>query len=262
VDWVLARVDDEGSIFGDEIRRVGYDGDILVGGRAIDSYLGLHIEQGPILDAEDIDVGIAVGTYQAHGMVLEVFGETAHTAPTPMDQRRNALYGAALLITGANDIAGDHASDAKTATPVLQSWPNKWGIIHEHAELTVDFRHPDADVAMRMTEDFRSSFAAIEQKAQVEIKVTDTWQFGDQPLDGDCIEALKNACEDLGITYREILSQAGHDAYHMARVCPTALVFSPCIDGITHNVAEDIELDRTTASVNVLMHAALARANR
>ena len=78
----------------------------------------------------------------------------------------------------------------------------------------------------------------------------------------DCVDALRTACDELGLNYREILSQAGHDAFHMATVCPTALVFSPCIGGITHNVAEDIELVRTTASVNVLMHAALARANR
>jgi N-carbamoyl-L-amino-acid hydrolase len=262
VDWVLARGDETGATFGDELSRIGYAGDAAVGGRDIDSYLELHIEQGPILDADGIDVGIVVDTYRAHGIIVEIRGETAHTAPTPMDQRRNALYGAALLITRANDIANDHAPDAKAATPVLESWPNKWGIIHEYAALTVDFRHPDPEVADGMVAEFRSSFAAIADQANVSIEIVDNWQFGDQPLDDDCVTALKVACDDLGIIRRDMLSQAGHDAYHMARVCPTALVFSPCVDGITHNVAEDIELDRTTASVNVLMHAALARANR
>lgn len=262
VDWVLALCDDEGATFGGELRRIGYDGDTPVGGREVDCYLELHIEQGPILDEEGIDVGIVVDTYRAHGMVVEVQGETAHTAPTPMDQRRNALLGAALLVTRANEIANDHSPDGKAATPVLKSWPNKWGIIHEHAELTVDFRHPDPAVAGHMKDTFKSSFEAIAEQANVSLKVVDTWTFGGVPLGKDCVDALRTASDDLGLSYREILSQAGHDAFHMATICPTALVFSPCIGGITHNVAEDIELVRTTASVNVLMHAALTRANR
>jgi N-carbamoyl-L-amino-acid hydrolase len=262
VDWVLALRDGEGRVFGDELKRIGYAGKAPVGGRPVDSYFELHIEQGPILDQEGIDIGIVVGMYRAHGMVVEIHGETAHTAPTPMDQRRNALLGAALLITKANEIAHAHAPDGKAATPVLKSWPNKWGIIHEHAELTVDFRHSEPATAAGMKDVFVSDLPRIEAQANVTIEVVDTWEFGSEPLGQDCVEAFRGACDDLGVAYREILSQAGHDAYHMARVCPTAILFSPCVGGITHNVAEDIELDRTTASVNVLMHATLARANR
>ena len=236
--------DDDGFVFGEELARIGYDGAAPVGGRDIDAYFELHIEQGPELEAREIPLGIVSGGYFTRGMVIEVQGENAHSGPTPMDKRRNALVGAAMMIVAAN------------------VWPNKPGILPDYAQVTVDFRHPDRETTLAMESDMRAAVEECCQRANVAAEVVQTWEFGNEVFDDTCIALVKSAADELQVPYQEMLSQAGHDAYHMTRVAPTALLFSPCKEGITHNENEHIELDYTVPSVNVLLHAVLARANR
>ncbi len=264
VDWVLGLTDDEGRRFGEELARIGFAGTAPVGGREIDAYYELHIEQGPILEAEGVPVGIVTGGYKSFGMHIDLRGETAHSGPTPMDKRRNALVGAAHLIVAANDIGWRyHASEGKSTAPRLICWPNKPGILPEYAQVTIDFRHADPDQAAAMLEEFEAAIPKAAERAQVEIEIVERWTFGDETFDPAVIATLREAAQELNVTTRDILSQAGHDAYYMSRIAPTALVFSPCKeDGITHNEAEHIELAYTLPSVNVLLNAVLKRANR
>ena len=262
VDWVLDLIDDDGKRFGDELARIGYDGETPVGDRDIDSYYELHIEQGPLLEAEGIDVGLVTGGYQTTGMHVNLYGETAHSGPTPMDKRKNALVGAAMLIVAANDIGWAHHPEGKSTAPRITCWPNKPGILPDYAQITVDFRHPDGATTEAMVAAFEAAIPDCAARAQVEIEIAERWHFGSEVFDADCIAGLERAAEDLGIASHRMLSQAGHDAYHMTKVCPSALVFSPCHEGITHNEAEKIELATTLPSVNVLLQAVLARANR
>ena len=262
VDWVLGLEDDDGKRFGEELARIGYDGAAPVGGREIDAYYELHIEQGPHLEAEGIPVGIVTGGYQTVGMHVDVHGETAHSGPTPMDKRKNALVGAAMLIVAANDIGWARHPEGKSTAPRLTCWPNKPGILPDYAQITVDFRHPEGAVTAAMVAEFEAAIPDCARRARVEIEVVERWHFGSEVFHADCIAGLTQAADDLGIVTCKMLSQAGHDAYHMTKVCPTALVFSPCREGITHNEAEHIEPEATLPSVNVLLHAVLARANR
>ena len=263
VDWVLALQDDDGAVFGEELQRIGYAGDTPVGGREIDAYYELHIEQGPVLEAEGLNLGVVVGGYQTVGMHIDIHGETAHSGPTPMDKRRNALVGAAMLIVAANEIGWRyHGQEGKSTAPRLTCWPNKPGILPDYAQVTIDFRSPTKETTAQMLADFEAAIPGCAERAQVEIEIAERWTFGSEVFDPDCIDTLKAAAADQDIACREILSQAGHDAYNMAKICPTALLFSPCRDGITHNEAEHIELDYTLPSVNVLLNAVLARANR
>lgn len=262
VDWVLSVTDDEGKRFGDELARIGYDGDAPVGGRDIDAYYELHIEQGPILEAENVQVGIVTGGYKSVGLRLDITGETAHSGPTPMDKRRNALVGAAMLITATNEIGWRHHPDGKSTAPFITCWPNKPGILPEYAQITVDFRHPDRSVTEKMVAEFKAEIPRCAERAQVDVEIVETWTFGSETFDPACIETVREAADALNVSRRDILSQAGHDAYHLSKICPTALIFSPCHEGITHNEAEHIEKDYTIPGVNVLMHAVLARANR
>ena len=263
VDWVLSLTDDDGKTFGDELKRIGYAGTEPVGGREIDSYYELHIEQGPILEEQEVPVGIVVGGYKSFGMHIDLRGETAHSGPTPMDKRRNALVGAAHLIVSANDVGWRyHESEGKATAPRLVCWPNKPGILPEYAQVTIDFRHAEPDKAEAMLAEFEASIPRIAEHTQVEIEIVERWTFGNESFDGELQQTLRGAAEDLGVETRDILSQAGHDAYYVSRIAPTALLFSPCKDGITHNEAEAIELDYTVPSVNVLLNAVLRRANR
>src|SRR5262247_1774192 len=262
-DWVLALRDDDGKVFGAELERIGYNGKTVVGGRSIDAYFELHIEQGPILDREAVPVGIVVGGYATRGMHVDVHGETAHSGPTPMDRRRNALVGAAMLAVAVNEIGWKyHDTEGKATVARLVAWPNKAGILSEYAQLTCDVRHADRAVADRMLAEVKAAIPECARRANVEMRIAGEWQFGNERFDPACIRLIREAAQTLGVPHRDILSQAGHDAYYISRIAPAAMIFTPCRDGISHNEAEHAELDYTVPGVDVLLHAVLARADR
>ena len=262
LDWVLDQRDDDGERFGDELERIGYAGDAKLAGHELDAYFELHIEQGPELEAKCLPVGIVTGGFVAFGRQVQFHGETAHSGPTPMDKRRNALVGAAYLIAAVNDIGWKYHPDARSTTTRIQLWPNKYGILPDWAEVTVDIRHPDRKTAEKMADEVGAAIAEAGEKARVDVEVVKEWEFGCDDFSEDCIDLLRKTAGDLDISYAEMLSQAGHDAYHVAKVAPTAMIFSPCREGITHNEGEHIEKRDTLPAVNLLMHAVLERANR
>jgi N-carbamoyl-L-amino-acid hydrolase len=263
VDWVLALRDDDGRVFGSELERIGYNGKTAVGGRDIDAYFELHIEQGPILDRETVPVGIVVGGYATRGMHVDVLGETAHAGPTPMDRRKNALVGAAMLAVAVNDVGWKyHPTEGKATVARMVAWPNKAGILSEYAQLTCDVRHAERAVADQMLAEVKAAIPDCARRANVEMRIASEWQFGNERFDPGCVRLIREAAERLGVAHRDILSQAGHDAYYISRIAPTAMIFTPCRDGISHNEAEHAELDYTAPGVNVLLQAVLARANR
>jgi N-carbamoyl-L-amino-acid hydrolase len=263
VDYVHGLKDDDGVTFGQELKRIGYLGDTQVGGRPLDSYFELHIEQGPILDAEKVPVGVVVKGYTSYGCLAEIFGENAHTGPTPMEKRRNALYGASLLVTAVHEIGWKRAdTDGKGNCSRLVCSPNKFGILPDYAQVPLDVRHSDAKVAAEMFAELKQAIADSAKRANVEIKIAATWSFGDEKFDPALVSLIKDSADALGVPCREIMSQAGHDAYYISRVAPMALIFTPCRDGITHNESEHTTLEDSVPGVNVLLNAVLARANR
>jgi beta-ureidopropionase / N-carbamoyl-L-amino-acid hydrolase len=263
VDWVLALRDDDGALFGAELERIGYAGKAEVGGRGVDAYFELHIEQGPLLERDRVPVGIVTGGYAVRGMHVDIHGETSHAGPTPMDRRRNALIGAAMLAVAVNDVGWKHhATEGKATVPRIVAWPNKAGILPEYAQLTCDVRHAEPEVADRMWGEVKAAMPDCARRANVEMQIAGEWRFGSERFDPGCIRLIREAAQALGVPHRDILSQAGHDAYYMSRIAPTAMIFTPCRDGISHNEAEHAERDDTVPGVNVLLHAALARANR
>lgn len=263
LDWALGRADLKGISYGSELERIGYAGDAPVGGRKVDAYFELHIEQGPILDETKIPVGIVTGGFATRGMKVKVKGETAHTGPTPLDRRRNALVGAAYLICALNEIGWRyHAEGGKSTCAQLEIWPNLTGILPEWSIVVMDFRHPTIEGVERMRQEVEAAIPEAAKKANVEMEIIETWRFGDEAFDPECIELCRQAARDLGIPYLDMQSQAGHDAYNMTRICPTAMLFAPCDKGISHNEAETMAPEDAFPGVNVLMHAVLARANR
>jgi len=261
--FVATRADDDGLLQGEELERIGYRGEAPVGGRALDAYFELHIEQGPVLDAEAIPVGIVTGGYKSFGAHVDVRGETAHAGPTPMEKRCDALVGAARVVAAVNDIGWKYSNTLGKATVTrLVAWPNKPGIISEWAQFSLDCRHPDPVTAQAMWSEIEAAIPAAADRARVDMEVTTRWEFGNERFDAGLIGLLRGAVKDLGVKSRDLLSQAGHDAYHISKCAPTAMIFSPCKDGITHNEAEDIDLKMTEPAVNVMMHAVLTRANR
>ena len=250
VEWVEERCDKEGLRFADELDRIGYRGPEPVGGRSIDSYFELHIEQGP------------KGGFAMQGMRVSVRGETSHVGPTPMMLRRNALVGASYVVVAIDDIGWRYApEDGKTTAARLDLRPNLPGILSDEAELWIDFRHPDKSRLPDMAAEVEAAVAESARRSRTSITIAERWGFGGIEFDSGLIALLRETAARLGVPAMDMQSQAGHDAYNMARVCPTALIFTPCKRGITHNEAEDIDFAATLPGVNVLLHAVLSRAS-
>ncbi len=263
VDWVHARVADDGASFGDELKRIGYLGDTPVGGRKFDSYFELHIEQGPELDARKIPVGVVTHGYDVHGFNVEVAGETAHTGPWPMDKRKNALVGGAMLAVAINDIGWRYYESGGKATAArLIAWPNKPGILSDSAHFTGDVRHGDPAVAQVMRDEFMAAVTDAAERSHCEMRVTDEWHWGADIFNSEMVSLVRDTARGLNIPTFDLPSQAGHDSYHVASIAPTAMIFTPCKDGITHNNHEYASKDESVPGVRVLLHAVLARADR
>jgi beta-ureidopropionase / N-carbamoyl-L-amino-acid hydrolase len=263
LESVLATTDDAGVTVAEALDAIGYAGPAPLGQRAFDAYLELHIEQAPVLDREGCDIGIVVGGYKTQALRLTINGDTGHAGGTPMAMRRNALVGAGYVIAAVNDIGLAFAVDeGRTTTTRIESFPNLPGTYAEQVKLTIDFRHIDAVRFQAMRTEIDAAIAAAAKKANVGIEVAEGWSWGTELFAPECIELLKSTARELGLPYREMRSQAGHDAYAVATMAPTAMIFTPCFEGISHNVNEAIELTRSVPGANLLLNAAVARANR
>ncbi len=263
LESVLATTDDSGITVEQALDGIGYAGPHPVGQRAFDSYLELHIEQAPVLDREGCDIGIVVGGYKTQALRLTINGDTGHAGGTPMAMRRNALVGAGYVIAAINDIGLAYASDeGRTTTTRIESFPNLPGTYAELVKLTIDFRHIDAGRFNSMRAEVDAAIVVAATKGNVDIEVVEGWSWGSELFAPECIELLRTTARELGLPYREMRSQAGHDAYAVATMAPTAMIFTPCFEGISHNVNEAIELVRSVPGANLLLNAAVARANR
>ncbi len=261
--WVLDRPGDDGPTLGEELKRIGYAGGAPVGGRPVDSYFELHIEQGPVLDARKIQIGICTGAMYATGHLVEFQGETAHTGPWPMERRRNALLAGARLLCAVDDLGWDFAGTGGKATAArLVAWPNKGGIISDWAQAIVDCRHEDPEQEAVMSERLRRAIFTAGARANCDAKILDTWTWGGPIFDEDLNQWCRQKADELGYSRLDMVSISGHDSYFMARVCPTCMIFVPCRDGITHHNNELATLEETAPGAQVFLHAVVNRADR
>ncbi|USG61005.1 Zn-dependent hydrolase [Sneathiella marina] len=261
IDWVLSQTDDEGIVFGEELQRIGYAGETDRNPADIDSYFELHIEQGPILEEEGIDVGIVTGGFTSFGAQLIMKGEHAHSGPTTMKQRKDALVGAAVIVAKVNEIGWDYEPKGRATCARIDVSPNKYGIIADHAEVTIDVRHPDPDLADEMYQKALALIPVASKQANVEIALVKEWSFGNVGFNPDMVNLIRSVASDLEVPHKHLLSAAGHDAYHLSEIAPTAMIFTPCKGGVSHNENEHIERSYTIPGVNVLLNAVLRRAN-
>jgi N-carbamoyl-L-amino-acid hydrolase len=262
VEWVYGRQDRAGHCFVDELERIGYRGTKPVQ-RSIDSYFELHIEQGAILAANGLKVGIVTGGYPTRYMRIIVRGENAHVGPTPMVRRSNALVGAALVAAAVNDIGWQNANaDGKTTAARLDLEPNLPGIISHFAQLYIDFRHPDMVSLLAMEKRIEREIARCAESSRTNIEIAESWGFGGLVFDPELVALLGSTAKRLGIATMDLKSQAGHDAYNVAAVAPACMIFTPCDEGVSHNIRENTRLEDQLPGINVLLNAAAARANR
>ncbi len=259
-DWAYDREDAAGLKFGDELKRIGWVGEEEVGARAMHAFFELHIEQGPILEAEGKDIGVVTHGQGLNWLQVTLTGKEQHTGSTPMAMRRNAGLGMAKVTQLAHEIAMSHQPNALGAVGQCDVYPNSRNIIPGRVVFTIDFRSPDFEIQGDMEERLRTGTADIAEELGLEWEVETVGHFDPVTFDEGCIDAVRRAAERLGYSHMNIVSGAGHDACWINRVAPTAMVMCPCVDGLSHNEAEDISREWAEAGTNVLFHAVVETA--
>lgn len=261
LDYGLSRADVDGKTMGEELARIGYAGDQPVGGRPIHAAFELHIEQGPILEAEGTTIGVVHAAQGQRWYEVVFTGQESHAGPTPMPRRRDALLGAAKVIQLVNAIGHKYAPYACATVGMLQVHPNSRNVIPGRVFFTVDIRHPEDAVLSQMDADLRAGIAAAASEAAVEVTTLEQiFYYAPVAFDADCVASVRAGAQKFGYSHRDIVSGAGHDACYLAKVAPTSMVFVPCIGGISHNEIEDATPEWIEAGANVLLHAMLERA--
>ncbi|SEF28878.1 Zn-dependent hydrolase [Variovorax sp. NFACC27] len=266
LETALSATDVDGLAVRDELAAIGYAGSAPIGTVQAACYLEAHIEQGPILEAEQTVVGVVTGSLGLRWYDVSVTGMEAHAGPTPMAMRRDALYAATHLMQAVVDIANDPAFAplGRGTVGVVNVHPASRNVIPGRVDFTVDLRHEDASLLERMEQRFRAAAAALAAGettgTPVEVRIADVQQFPPTPFDRTLVERVRSEAAARGSTHRDIVTGAGHDAVYMARRVPTAMIFVPCKDGISHNEVEDADPHHLEAGANVLLGAMLSQA--
>jgi N-carbamoyl-L-amino-acid hydrolase len=260
LDWAYGLTDADGKKFGDELDRIGWKGEETVGDRQMKAFFELHIEQGPILEAENVDIGVVTHGQGLRWIECTVTGKESHTGSTPMPMRKNAGRGLAQITELVHEIAMAQQPNAVGAIGHIDVFPNSRNIIPGQTVFTVDFRSHLLDVLEGMVARLEAEAPKLCEALGVSLEMKTVGAFDPPEFDHGCVSAIRDAAERLGYSHRNIVSGAGHDACWINKVAPTAMVMCPCVDGLSHNEAEEITQDWSTAGANVLFHAVVETA--
>ncbi|PKP84559.1 MAG: Zn-dependent hydrolase [Alphaproteobacteria bacterium HGW-Alphaproteobacteria-2] len=259
-DYAYSRQDAAGKTFGDELERIGWKGDERVGARRMHAFLELHIEQGPILEAEKKQIGVVTHGQGLRWVQCTVTGKESHTGSTPMAMRRNAGRGLAQITELVHEIAMKNQPNAVGAIGHIDVYPNSRNIIPGRVVFTVDFRSHELDRMEGMVAELLERAPKLCDALGCGFEHEVVGFFDPPAFDPVLVGRVRAAAERLGYSHRDIISGAGHDACWINRVCPTTMVMCPCVDGLSHNEAEEISKEWAEAGANVLMHAVVETA--
>ncbi|MBL4890861.1 MAG: Zn-dependent hydrolase [Rhizobiaceae bacterium] len=259
-DWAYGLEDAAGKKFGDELERIGWKGEETVGDRKMHAFFELHIEQGPILEIEGKDIGVVTHGQGLSWTQITVTGKDSHTGSTPMPMRKNAGLGMARILELVDKIAWSHAPNAVAAAGHIDVHPNSRNVIPGKVVFTVDMRSPNLATIEDMEKQLAEGAKKICDDMGLEMEIEKVGGFDPVTFDEGCVTAVRNAAERLGYSHRNLISGAGHDACWINRVAPTAMVMCPCVDGLSHNEAEEISQEWARAGTDVLFHAVVETA--
>ncbi|OYW39172.1 MAG: Zn-dependent hydrolase, partial [Azorhizobium sp. 12-66-6] len=257
-DYVMDQRDREGIRFGDALDAIGYRGEKPLGGHPMSAMFELHIEQGPILEAEGKTIGVVTGVQGIRWYEATITGVDSHAGTTPMSRRKDALLGAAKVVEIVNAVGLAHPPLAVATVGLMEVKPNSRNVIPGEVFLTIEMRHPDQDVLDAMHEELCAKIEAAISALGLTLQLDCILNAPPVHFDETLVSTIRAAAETLGYGHRDIVSGAGHDAAYVARVAPTTMVFVPCKDGISHNEAEDTSPADCAAGAAVLLNAVLA----
>jgi N-carbamoyl-L-amino-acid hydrolase len=256
-DWASSRKDPDGVTFAEALAKIGYRGPQKCGEHPLSAFFELHIEQGPLLEAEGKEIGVVTGIQGIRWFEVTVTGQDAHSGTTPMPRRRNALLGAMKIVDQVNAIALEHAPLAVGTVGFMQVRPNSPNVIPGEVFFTVDLRHPETKTLEAMESELRAAITNACKPQNLESKVS---KILDQPpvhFNPECIDCVREAAKASGYSMRDMVSGAGHDAGYVSRVAPASMIFAPCHNGVSHNEAEFTSKEQCAAGAQVLLQAVL-----
>ena len=258
----LAQRDREGVSVSEALDAIGYAGvapaAVADGAPVFGAYFEAHIEQGPVLEDAATTIGVVAGALGQRWYDVTVTGMEAHAGPTPMRLRKDALFAAIHLMQEVNAIAQRQQPDGRGTVGYVDVFPNSRNVIPGRVRFSVDLRHASDDGLATMDDELRSAAAALGRRLPVAVQVEQVVYFPPVAFAPPLVDAVRDGARRLGLSHLDIVSGAGHDAVYVARHAPTAMIFVPCKDGISHNEIEDAKEEDLTAGANVLLHAMMA----
>ena len=260
LDATLARQGRDGVTFGDALADIGFDGEANLGTPSFARFFELHIEQGPVLEEETLDIGVVTGAQAMRWFDVTLSGQGAHAGTTPLNYRRDALVAAARLIDGLHGYALEHDPEAKITVGELTIAGASRNVVPGEVRLTVDLRHTSDSQVAALQEALLTRLAAAGDAFGVTANYERIWDSPAVDFDAANIDSVERAAKTRGYGYKKLQSGAGHDAVNIARIRPTSMVFVPCLHGISHNEAEYASPEQCAKGAQVLCDAVLEHA--
>jgi N-carbamoyl-L-amino-acid hydrolase len=262
LEYAYSRQDKSGLSFRDELARIGYLGTLPARPRAFSAMFEAHIEQGPILENSQTQIGVVTGIQGAYWVDVTLQGVACHAGPTPMELRHDPWRAACPIIEGAFELAAQRAPWGRATIGDVRVSPGSRNTVPERIVVCVDLRHPDGGVLEDMLSSFGHRVREVGARRGIAAKMEKIWHMPPTAFDPQLVDSIEACARELGLSNRRMVSGAGHDSLHTAQFAPTAMIFVPCAGGLSHNEAEEATPEDLTAGANVLLQAVLAAANR
>ena len=260
LEHAYAATDTEGKSVKDELERIAYIGTQEPGEHPIGAYFETHIEQGPVLEDNNVTIGVVSGVLGIRWFDCTVTGMEAHAGPTPMALRKDALLAATQIVQDVVASAHRHPPHGRGTVGMVQVFPNSRNVIPGRVKFSIDLRNSTDALVDQMVDEVKSFADQVAREHKVTVKIDLVSSYSAIAFHDNCVEAVGRAARKLGYSAMPVVSGAGHDAVYMAKLAPSGMIFIPCKDGISHNEIEDAKPEHITAGCNVLLHAMLERA--
>ena len=260
LEHAYAAKDTAGKSVREELERIGYIGPQEPGDHPIGAYFETHIEQGPVLEDNDITIGVVQGVLGIRWFDCTVTGMEAHAGPTPMALRKDALQVATHLMQEVVAAALRHKPHGRGTVGMVQVFPNSRNVIPGNVKFSIDLRNATDAIVDTMAAEVKAYAEKLSQQSGLKIEIVQVSAYPAQAFHPNCVDAVARAAAKLGYSNMPVVSGAGHDAVYMAQLAPAGMIFIPCKNGISHNEIEDAKPEHISAGCNVLLHAMLERA--
>jgi beta-ureidopropionase / N-carbamoyl-L-amino-acid hydrolase len=251
----------DGATVGEELRRIGYVGAASPGFLAPHAYVELHIEQGPVLENEHLDIGAVEGITGLSWTEVAIAGRTAHAGTTPMHLRRDAAYAAGEIAVFVRGLAQGIGGNQRGTVGRIELYPNLVNVVAERAVLTIDLRNTDETLLQDAERQLAAFLDRLAAQEQVAIATRSLARFAPVAFPTEMVSLIETTARELAFSCRRLPSGAGHDAQMMGRLCPATMIFVPSVGGLSHNVREHTEPAHLEAGAAVLMHSVLRLAD-